>query len=184
MFLCPDNSFWKRKCTLHFSTEKVKSDFQLPLKHWKKFLLLRNQMYWPKQTYALDLRYQTHIWIIPSEINRAPTLKPALVTLSTGGKSGPQDQKQQCLETLGRHLMCVHYKLTHCPVPNTGLLTMMVISLLQTLRSGTLFTHILFSAQRVPLGVRTRNTVENPPGEQKCKKKKQFEFPLVNILTS
>lgn len=82
--------------------------------------------------------------------------------------------------------MSVHYKLTHSLVPNNGLLTIMVISLLQMLRSGTLFTHIRFSAQRVPLGVRTTNTVEKPPGEHTYKKKKQFEFPgapLVNITT-
>lgn len=94
MFLCPDNSFCKRKCTLHFSTEKMKSDFQLPLQHWKKFLLHGNQTYWPKGIYAFDLRYQICIGIIPSEINHAPTLKPALVSVSTGGKSGPGDQER------------------------------------------------------------------------------------------
>lgn len=82
--------------------------------------------------------------------------------------------------------MCAHSKLTHSPVPDHGLLTIMVISLLQTFRSGTLFTHIRFSAQRVPLEVRTRNTVEKPPGEHKGKTKLLLEFlgiPLANITT-
>lgn len=44
-------------------------------------------------------------------------------------------------------------------------LTMIVISLLYTFRSGTLLTYILLRAQRTPLCVRARNTTEKPPGK-------------------
>lgn len=46
---------------------------------------------------------------------------------------------------------------------NYSSLTIIVISLLQMLRSGMLLTYIRFNAWRIPPCVRTRKTVENPP---------------------
>lgn len=74
--------------------------------------------------------------------------------------------------------MYVWSKLTESPVKTNGLLTIIVISLLHTLRSGTLLTYIRFSAQRIPPWVRTTNTVEKPPGKNNDKQMTLLEFLL------
>lgn len=55
----------KKKKKAHYTAvlrkRRAMSNFQWPLQHWKKFLLLRNQIYWPNKTDTFDLRYQTHI---------------------------------------------------------------------------------------------------------------------------
>lgn len=65
---------------------------------------------------------------------------------------------------------------------------MIWISLLQTWRSCSLFTYILFRAQRTPWWVRTRNTMAKPPGKrwegERQAKKIGFEFLCTNKANS
>lgn len=98
MFLCPDNSFWKEK----------KKKKHITLQYWEneeQWAIFSGHCSTGRNSFCFGTRYtgptkQTHlIWgikhIYNSEINHAPTLKPELVPISTGGKSGLQDQKQE-----------------------------------------------------------------------------------------
>lgn len=81
--------------------------------------------------------------------------------------------------SLKTRLMSAYYKWTHSQVTNNAFLTIIVISLLHMLRSGTLLTYIRFSAQRIPPWARTRNTVEKPPGKKNDKPMKPPNLLLI-----
>lgn len=63
----------------------------------------------------------------------------------------------------GRLQKCVRHVKNHA----REYLTIIWISLLHTWRSYSLLTYILFSAQRTPWWVLTRNTIAKPPVERK-----------------